>query len=237
LVFQASVFGVFATYISCIVGRFLPKLAKLKDVGVMARTKTKARGQMRPFTKADVGVIRSKLALRGNSRDVALFETAISSMLRASDLLVLKVGDVVDQTGSVVESFTAQQKKSGKPVPVHLSLAARTALTAHVAQHRLSASSFLFRRCDRAGRLREAPLSTTAYRMLVKMFADLAGYTDTTKFSGHSTRRTKASILYRETRDIAGVRTLLGHASLAHTAAYLGVGRDEALALAAQVEL
>jgi len=234
---EASVLVLFATYISCIPGRFLPKLAKLKGVGVMRLTKTKARGQMRPFTKVDVGVIREKLVARGNSRDTALFETAISSMLRASDLLALKVSDVTDLTGAVVENFTARQKKSGKPVPVYLSAAARSALAAHITRHRLSGSSFLFRRSDRAGRLNEAPLSTTAYRALVKMFADLAGYTDTSKFSGHSTRRTKASILYRETRDIAGVRTLLGHTSLAHTAAYLGVGRDEALALAARVEL
>jgi len=203
----------------------------------MRATKTKARGQMRPFTKADVGVIREKLSRRGNSRDVALFETAISSMLRASDLLALKVGDVVDLMGSVVESFTARQKKSGKPVPVYLSTAARTALAAHIAEHRLSNAAFLFRRGDRAGRLSQAPLSTTSYRTLVKTFADLAGYTDTAKFSGHSTRRTKAALLYRETKDIAGVRTLLGHTSLAHTAAYLGVGRDEALALAARIEI
>lgn len=203
----------------------------------MRETKTKARGQMRPFTKADVGVIREKLSRRGNSRDVALFETAISSMLRASDLLALKVGDVTDRSGAVVESFTARQKKSGKPVPVYLSVAARTALAAHIAEHRLPNAAFLFRRDDRASRLSQAPLSTTSYRTLVKTFADLAGYTDTAKFSGHSTRRTKASILYRETRDIAGVRTLLGHVSLAHTAAYLGVGRDEALALAARIEI
>lgn len=202
----------------------------------MRETKTKARGQMRPFTKADVGVIREKLSRRGNSRDVALFETAISSMLRASDLLALKVGDVTDR-GAVVESFTARQKKSGKPVPVYLSVAARTALAAHIAEHRLSNAAFLFRRGDRAGRLSQAPLSTTSYRTLVKTFADLAGYTDTAKFSGHSTRRTKAALLYRETKDIAGVRTLLGHTSLAHTAAYLGVGRDEALALAARIEI
>ena len=204
----------------------------------MENHNSKARGPMQPFTKADVGIIRAKLAARNNTRDLALFETAISTMLRGSDLVRLTVADVTDRDGNVVGTFQARQKKTGKPVPLHLSQAAREALARHIAQHRLTPTLCLFQRDDRAaGITSAAPITTTTYRSLVKRWADLAGYTDTTRFSGHSTRRTKASVIYRETRDIEAVRKLLGHSSLAHTAAYLGVGSDEALALAARIDV
>ena len=203
----------------------------------MENQNTKARGPMQPFTKADVGVIRAKLAARDNTRDLALFETAISTMLRGSDLVRLTVADVTDRDGNVVGTFQTRQKKTGKPVPLHLSQAAREALATHIAQHRLTPTACLFQRDDRAAGNSAAPITTTTYRSLVKRWADLAGYTDTTRFTGHSTRRTKASVIYRETRDIEAVRKLLGHSSLAHTAAYLGVGSDEALALAARIEV
>ncbi len=203
----------------------------------MGKQNSKASGSMQPFTKADVVSSAPKLATRGNTRDLALFETAISTMLRGSDLVRLTVADVADREGNVVGTFQTRQKKTGKPVPLHLSQTAREALAAHIAQHRYIPTAFLFQRDDRAAGNSAAAITTTTYRSLVKYFADLAGYIDTRKFSGHSTRRTKATIIYRETRDIEGVRKLLGHTSLAHTAAYLGVGSDEALALAARIDV
>ena len=203
----------------------------------LENNKEKARGPMQPFTKQDVGVIRSKLGLLHNSRDLALFETAISSMLRGSDLVRLTVAEVTDRDGNVVSTMQTRQKKTGRPVSVHLSQNARHALAAHIVRHRLTPASCLFQRDDRAAGTSSSPITTTTYRSIVKRWADLAGYTDTRRFSGHSTRRTKASVIYRETRDIEAVRKLLGHASLAHTAAYLGVGSDEALALAARIDV
>lgn len=199
--------------------------------------KSKARGQMQPFTKSDVGVIREKLSQTGDTRELALFETAISTMLRGSDLVRLTVAEVTDRDGSILQTVQTQQKKTGQTVFVHLSKTAREALAMHAARHMLSHDAYLFRRKDRAAGTSSEPITTTTYRSMVKRWADLAGYADTRKFSGHSTRRTKASVIYRETRDIEAVRKLLGHRSLAHTAAYLGVGSDEALTLAARIDV
>ncbi len=158
----------------------------------MENTESKARGQMQPFTKADVGVIRSKLTGRGTTRDLALFETAISTMLRGSDLVRLTVADVTDRDGNVVRTFQARQKKTGKPVPLHLSQAAREALARHIRQHRLTPTSYLFQRDDRAAGNSAAAITDHHVSIARQAWADLAGYTDTTRFSGHSTRRTKA---------------------------------------------
>lgn len=193
------------------------------------------RGQMLPFTRDDVATIRAKLTARGATRDLALFETAVSTLLRASDVVQLRVCDVTPANGGLADVATVTQKKTGKTTAVPLTATARAALDALIREHKLAPSSFLFTNASNSGK--GGPLSTTAFRLLAKQWSDLAGYTDTKRFSGHSLRRTRASIIYRETRDIVACARLLGHSSTAHTEAYLGVGRDEALALSRQFEI
>jgi integrase len=63
-------------------------------------------GQRRPFTPREIQAIRYALEQENNARDLALFNTAIDTMLRASDLLALKVEDVTDHKVS-----TTQQRR------------------------------------------------------------------------------------------------------------------------------
>lgn len=207
------------------------------------------RGQMLPFTREDVATIRAKLGAKGRTRDLALFETAISTLLRASDVVALRVADVVSPNArkdhgdseateaqtAIADEASVPQKKTGKIATVPLTASAKTALAHHIALHRLADDAYLFTNASNSGRGR--PLSTTAFRQLVKHWSDLAGYRDTSRFSGHSLRRTRASIIYRETRNVVACSHLLGHSSIAHTEAYLGVGRDEAIALSRQFEI
>jgi len=190
---------------------------------------------MQPFTREDVATIRAKLQARSATRDLALFETAVSTLLRASDVVRLRVADVMHPNGGIADVATVAQKKTGKMTAVPLTASARTALAAHISQQHLEPSAYLFSNASNSGR--GVPLSTTAFRNLAKAWADLAGYTNTKQFSGHSLRRTRAAIIYRETRDIVSCARLLGHTSTAHTEAYLGIGRDEALALSRRFEI
>ena len=61
-----------------------------------------------------------------------------------------------------------RQKKTGQTVSVHLSQNAREALAAHIVRHRLTSTSFLFQRDDRAAGISSAAITTTTYRSLVK---------------------------------------------------------------------
>src|SRR5262249_54700949 len=62
----------------------------------------------------------NRLANEGNLRDLALFSMGIDTMLRGDDLLGLKVEDVTDHTGEVVEQCTIGQQKTGKSTVVAL---------------------------------------------------------------------------------------------------------------------
>ena len=95
-----------------------------KSVHNMSEAKTPQRrqgeqqlqGQKKPFAPSDLQTIRSVLANQGRWRDLALFCTAIDTMLRSGDVLRLKVEDVTDHHGNVLETFTYRQRKTGKAV-------------------------------------------------------------------------------------------------------------------------
>jgi site-specific recombinase XerC len=50
-------------------------------------------------------------------------------------------------------------------------------------------------------------------------------------------RRTKASIIYRETKNLRAVQILLGHSKIDSTIRYLGVEVDDALDLAERIQV
>jgi integrase len=56
-------------------------------------------------------------------------------------------------------------------------------------------------------------------------------------YGTHSLRRTKASIIYRQTGNLRAVQILLGHTKIESTVRYLGVDVEDALALAEGTEV
>jgi site-specific recombinase XerC len=56
-------------------------------------------------------------------------------------------------------------------------------------------------------------------------------------YGTHSMRRTKATLIYRWTKNLRAVQLLLGHAKLESTVRYLGIEVDDALELAEQTEV
>jgi site-specific recombinase XerC len=50
-------------------------------------------------------------------------------------------------------------------------------------------------------------------------------------------RRTKASLIYRRTKNLRAVQLLLGHTKLESTVRYLGIEVDDALAIAEGTEI
>ena len=53
----------------------------------------------------------------------------------------------------------------------------------------------------------------------------------------HTLRPTKASLIYRRTKNLRAVQLLLGHSKLESTVGYLGIEVDDALEMAEQAEV
>ena len=79
-------------------------------------------------------------------------------------------------------------------------------------------------------------LSTREYARIVHRWVAKIGL-DAAMYGTHSMRRTKASLIYRRTKNLRAVQLLLGHAKLESTVRYLGIEVDDALEMAEQTEV
>lgn len=186
-------------------------------------------GQKPPLTAMQVSEIRALLVKTGSLRDLALFTTAIDSMLRASDLLALRIGDVLDSTGSIRTTISIRQSKTNNPVKFALMPETRTILRRWIGVHPCRKSNQpLF-----PGQSLTESLSRRHYQRIVKKWMASIN-TCPTDYGTHSIRRTKASIIYAKTGNIEAVRILLGQKSIASTTYYLGVSESAAIGLASE---
>ena len=86
-------------------------------------------------------------------------------------------------------------------------------------------------------RLHGSPhLSTRQYARIVNRWVREIGL-DPAPYGTHSMRRTKASLIYRRTKNLRTVQLLLGHTKLESTVRYLGIEVDDALEMAEQAEV
>ena len=195
--------------------------------------KGKSVGQMCPLAPQQVQTIKRILEAEGNLRDVALFATAIDTMLRSVDLLGLTVEDVTDHEGHVRDEFTVRQRKTDTGNLVSLTPDACAALDRWIKDSRKVPWDPLFTGMRRS---KHQALTTAQYRRLVKKWVSYARL-DPKAYSSHSLRRTKAALIFEATRNIEVVRELLGQSSVSATSAYLNVGKKRALEIAKKLEL
>lgn len=167
----------------------------------------------------------------GRGRNLALFDLAIDSKLRACDLTKLRVRDVAH--GAHVSSRAiVMQQKTHRPVQFEITAQTRAALETWLNQAHLRNDNFLFPSRQRTS----AHLSTRQYSRIVKSWvASIA--LDPASYGTHSMRRTKASLIYRRTKKIRAVQILLGHTKLESTVRYLGIEVDDSLEMAEQTEV
>ncbi len=193
--------------------------------------KGKLTGQKPPLQLKHVWAIRTTLQLDGRVRDLALFNLAIDSKLRACDVVSLKVEDVAPH-GYTIDRATVRQKKTGQPVKFEISEQTRQAVDNYLKAQNKVAGEFLF--IGRRGN--DRCLTTRQYARLVSDWVSLVGL-DHSLFGTHSIRRTKATLIYRKTRNLRAVQLLLGHTKIESTVRYLGIEVDDALTIAEQVDV
>jgi len=188
-------------------------------------------GQKPPLKLKEIWAIRMHVQLTGQLRGLVLFTLAIDSKLRACDLVKLRVQDVC-HAGQVMNRAIVMQQKTKRPVQFEITEQTRAVVATWVRHKRLAPGDYLF-----TSRIKSSPhLSRRQYaRMLAKWL--LAIGLDPRHYGTHSLRRTKASLIYRRTKNLRAVQLLLGHARVESTVRYLGVEVDDALELAEQTEV
>jgi len=191
----------------------------------------KITGQKPPLLPKQVWAIRSRLQLAERTRDLALFNLAIDSKLRGCDVVSLKVEDVAPR-GYAIDRATVRQRKTGHTVKFEITEQTRQAIDKYIEANRKTPQDFLFT----GSRGQDHCLTTRQYARLLSEWIAGIGL-DPSQFGTHSIRRTKATLIYKRTRNLRAVQLLLGHTKVESTVRYLGVEVEDALAIAEQVDV
>ena len=151
--------------------------------------------------------------------DLALFSTAIDTMLQGRDLLELLVRDVQDRNGSIRSTIKVSQKRGGPTVQCALSKVTGKALERWIANSGKRPGDYLF---PGRGRTSKRPMTPRQFNRLVKLWIVDAGF-EPGDYGVDSLRRTKALHILKGTGDLQVVRALLGHANIEGTSRFLGL--------------
>jgi len=193
--------------------------------------KGKIVGQKAPLKLKDIWAIRIRLQLGNRTRELALFDLGLDSKLRACDLVRLRVRDICHGDRVSTRAIVMQQKTS-QPVQFEITPPTRDAVTEWIREAELANDDFLF-----PSRVHDSPhLGTRQYARILDSWIKEIGL-DPTAYGTHTMRRTKASLIYRRTKNIRAVQLLLGHTKLESTVRYLGIEVEDALELSEQTEI
>ncbi len=105
--------------------------------------KGKLVGQKLPLKLKEIWAIRIRLQIDEKHRDLALFNLAIDSKLRACDFLKLRVADV-SQGNRVASRAMVMQQKTGQSVQFEITEQTRQAVSDWIRRANLNSSEHLF---------------------------------------------------------------------------------------------
>jgi integrase len=193
--------------------------------------KGKIVGQKAPFKPRDIWALRVRLQMEDRVRDLALFNLGIDSKLRGCDLVALKVRDICHGE-QVAARAVVMQHKTQRPVQFEITPTTRDAVQKWIKIAGLKSDDFVF-----PSRIHDSPhLGTRQYARILERWVVELGL-DPADYGTHSMRRTKATLIYRRTKNLRAVQLLLGHAKLESTVRYLGIEVDDALEISEQSEI
>ena len=193
--------------------------------------KGKLVGQKLPLKLKQVWAIRVRLQIADNVRDLALFNLAIDGKLRSCDLVKIRVRDIANGT-TVSSRAIVMQQKTSRPVQFEITEQTRESISNWIEFASLNYSDYLFKSRFKSS----LHISTRQYARIVENWVAQIGL-DPASYGTHTMRRTKATLIYRRTKNLRAVQLLLGHSKLESTVRYLGIEVDDALEMAEQTEV
>ena len=163
-----------------------------------------------------------KKVLKGGSnlRDYVLFVLGINSGLRISDLLKLKVADVLGDKGKYQDRIVLREKKTGKEKNFPLGKTVRKALDEYLVGRQCVASDWLF-----PSRQGNNSLTRQQAYNIINSAARAVGISE--QIGTHTLRKTFGYHAYRQGMDISIIQKLLNHAAPSVTLAYIGITQDQ----------
>lgn len=173
--------------------------------------------------KKDIDKMKSFLKSK-SERDYLLFMIGISSALRISDILKLKVSDVWD--GKKVKShIDIREKKTDKGKRFAISPNLEKAIREYIKSNECDQDDYLIisKKVDKEGKSK--PISRQQAHDILSNAADYIGIKEA--ISTHTMRKTWGYWAYKNGVSLALIMEALNHSSIANTKKYLGITQDD----------
>ncbi len=185
-----------------------------------------------PLTEQQVKSLRKLVA--DKPLHSLLLNLSVDLMLRASDLLSLRVKDVMNESGTIKKDVKVKQKKTRKST-LFLPLSKNSIEVIKLHLTGKEPDDYIF--AGQKSHYTKKPISIIQYSRIVKGWMKMLGVENLEKYSTHSMRKTKASVIYDKTKNVDAVRRLLGQSSVTATSAYLGIEDNDALEVARNINI
>jgi len=168
----------------------------------------------------DIERLYIKLRDSQNLRNALLFRLGCNTILRIGDLLRIRYSDIFAKNGDYRHYLRLNEAKNGKMKKVPLNGKIRSLITEYVDHYELTNDDWIFfsyrnprNHIDRV----------TAWKHLKKAARSIG----IENFGTHSMRKSLAYHVYRKTKNIALVMSMLNHSRPSVTMRYLGIEQDE----------
>lgn len=148
-----------------------------------------------------------------------IYKFGLNTGLRISDILPLKLNNILNSRGEFYEYLIIKEKKTKKEKKIKLNSSLRKAIVNYVKYNYISYNDYLFpsKKGTYIGRIQ-------AYRVL-KEAADLVGVEN---FGTHSLRKTWGYWTYKLSKyNIGLIMDTFNHSSQSITLRYIGVSQDQ----------
>ncbi|MBN1548335.1 MAG: site-specific integrase [Syntrophaceae bacterium] len=161
-------------------------------------------------------------------RDLALFQLALSTGLRISDVLALKIHDLQGPEDAIVRILRVKTKKTKRWVDRPLRDDCRNAIQNYL-ETRIDNNPYLFP--SKSKKQQDSGLRAmhrmSAHRIFKKYLCQIFPYDMLRGASTHSLRRSVAKLISQHAGRIEPATMFLGHHSVASTAAYIDMNSHE----------
>ncbi len=124
------------------------------------------------------------------------------------------------------------QQKTKQPVQFEITKQTREAVSNWIEQKKLSYDDHLFQ----SSFFKSNHISTRQYARILDKWISSIGL-NPHEYGTHSMRRTKASLIYKRTKNLRAIQLLLGHRNLESTVRYLGIEVDDALEMTENTDI
>jgi integrase len=167
-------------------------------------------------------ILSDKYNQEYQARDYLLFVFGINSALRISDLLSLKIKDVIDSQGEIKDSFKIKTKKTKKEMKILINDSVRKALKFYLDKEKFpDPNDYIFK--TRTGQ----NLDRIRAWVLIKKWVKAVGL-DPSIYGTHTLRKSWG---YHSRKNfgipIELISEKLGHKSNAITKRYIGISQEE----------